>query len=159
MMKKKSQIQIFETIAVVFVFFILVVIGFVFYGKFIRGNLETIGEESAQSKSIAIAQRAMFMPELQHSEDNIIKDDCIDILKIDAAKKTIGANEIYYYDLLEFSSITLEQIYPENEKWELYSRKSSDFRSSFTTNVPVCIFDPNTKLNGFGIMTIETLTK
>ena len=158
-MKKKAQIQIFETIAVVLIFLILVAVGFIFYGKFIRGNLDTIKEESAQSKSVAIVQRIMFLPELQCSEDNVIRDNCIDKLKMESAKNIMSANEIYYYDLLEFSDIKVRQIYPEDENWELYSRKTDDFKSSFTTNVPISIYDPSTKLYGFGILTIETLTR
>ena len=158
-MGKKAQIQIFETIAVVLVFFILIAIGFILYGKFIRGNLETIKEESSQSKSIAIAQRTMFLPEIQCSEDNVIKDNCIDKLKLESAKNIISLNEIYYYDLLEFSEIKITQIYPANENWELYSRKIKDYKSNFTTNVPISIYNPNTKLYGFGILTIQTLIR
>ena len=158
-MKKKAQIQIFETIAVVLVFFILIAVGFILYGKFVRSDLETLKEESSQSKSIAIAQRTMFMPELQCSVNNIITDNCIDKLKMESAQKIISANEIYYYDLLEFSEIKVRQVYPSDENWEIYSRKTKDYRSNFTTYVPITIYNPYTKLSGFGILTIQTLAK
>ena len=160
-MKKKAQIQIFETIVVVLVFLVLVAISFILYGKLIRGNLETYKEESAQSISISIAQRTIFMPELQCSNDNIIKESCIDKLKMESAKNLIskGQNQIYYYDLLEYSDIKVRQIYPEDKNWELYSNKLTNFKNRFITNVPISIFNPETKLYGFGILTIETFTR
>lgn len=159
MEKKKSQIQMAETIAVLFVFFILIILGFMFYVKVIKGNIELEKEELSQLKSIGIAQRVMFLPEVQCSEDNIIIDNCIDILKLDSAQSLMKENEVYYYDLLEFSDVSIVQIYPSEAEWDIYSRKTADFRGKFTTNVPISIYDPATRRHGFGILTIETLLK
>ena len=103
MASKKSQIQIGETIAVLFVFFMLIVIGFLFYAKVIKGSIESEKEEASQFKSIGIAQKVMFLPELQCSENSIIIDNCIDSLKLDAAEEVMRENQVYYYDLFEFS--------------------------------------------------------
>ncbi len=157
-MERKAQIQILETIAVLFIFFILIALGFIFYTKIFKSNLETEKEEFSQAKSVNIAQRAMFMPELQCSDDNIVKENCIDILKLQSAKQIIEDN-IIYYDLLEFSDISIIQIYPNPEEWKLYSRTTGDFRNNFTTNVPISLFNPITKEHGFGILTIQTLTR
>ncbi len=156
---RKSQIQIGETIAVLFVFFILIIIGFIFYVKVIKGNIESETEELSQLRSIGIVQRIMFLPEVQCSEDNIITENCIDVLKVQAAQDIMKANELYYYDLLEFSNVTISQIYPSEAKWSLYSRKTSDFKSKFVTNAPVSLYDPTTRKHGFGVLTIETLSK
>lgn len=156
---RRAQIQIGETIAVVFVFFILVIVGLIFYVRVLKGETETEKEELAQLRSVAIAQRVMFLPEVQCSEDNIIIDNCIDILKLDSAQKIMKNNELYYYDMLEFSDINVLQIYPTNAKWNIYSRKTEDFTNKFVTNVPISLYDPNTRKNGFGVLTIETLSK
>lgn len=158
-MEKRAQIQMAETIAVLFVFFILVVIGFMFYVKVIKGNIELEKEELSQLKSIGIALRVMYLPEVQCSEDNIIIDNCIDILKMDSAQKLMTENEIYYYDILEFSDISVTQIYPNSVKWNIYSRKTNEFKSKFSTNVPISLYNPNTRKHGFGILTIETFVK
>ena len=157
-MERKAQIQILETIAVLFIFFILIALGFIFYTKIFKSNLETEKEEFSQAKSVNIAQRAMFMPELQCSDDSIVKENCIDILKLQSAKQIIEDN-IIYYDLLEFSDISIIQIYPNPEEWKLYSRTTGDFRNNFTANVPISLFNPITKEHGFGILTIQTLTR
>ncbi len=161
-MNKKSQIQTFETIAVLFIFFILIGIGAIFYVRIYKSNLEITKYEYSQSKSVTIVQRVMFMPELQCSEDKVVKDNCIDILKLESAKNVIISNEIYYYDLLEFSEINITQEYPSSAtipKWTIYSRKIENPRSSFLTYVPISLYDPITRTYGFGILSIETLSK
>ena len=162
---KKSQIQIGETIAVLLVFFILIVIGFIFYTKVLKGNIETEKEELSQKSSIGIAQRVMFLPELQCSED-VVKEitNCIDVLKLDSARDLMRRkeNEIYYYDLLEFGDVSISQIYPVNPSMQnlnIYSRRIQDFKSKFITNVPVSLYDPVARKYAFGILTIETLSK
>ena len=156
---KRAQIQIGETIAVLFVFFILIVIGFIFYVKVIKGNIEVEQEELSQLKSVGIAQRVMFMPEIQCSDYNIISDNCVDVFKLNIAQSAIKENELYYYDLLEFSNITITQIYPDEAKWGIYSRKTEDARSKFVTNVPISLYDPVARKHGFCILTIETSIK
>src|SRR3989344_4995271 len=140
MNNKKSQIQIFETIAVLVVFFILLGLGFIFYVKIIKSNVESDAAEISQSKSISIAQRVMFLPEIQCSEDNIPKEDCIDTLKLDSAISIISRpeNSIYYYDLFEFSDISIKEVYPSpGIPIILYSKTTTDYKNKFQTNVPV----------------------
>ncbi|MBI3035509.1 hypothetical protein HYY71_04245 [Candidatus Woesearchaeota archaeon] len=158
-MNRKSQIQIGETIAVLFVFFILIVVGLIFYARVIKGNIEIEGEESSQLRSVGIAQRVMFLPEVQCSEDNNIIDNCIDTLKLESAQSLMRENEVYYYDLFEFGNISVAQIYPNEVKWSLYLRKADNLRNKIVTNVPVSLYNPVTRRHGFGVLTIETFSK
>lgn len=159
MNKKRAQIQMMETIAVLFIFFILVVMGFVFYAKILKGNLELQKEESIQLNGIEVAQRASSLPELQCSEDNIVSDNCIDILKLEAASGIMQQNDVYYYDRLLFSKITVNEIYPGSKEWELYSRPLDEFSNKITTSIPISLFNPIENKNAFGIMTVELFLK
>ena len=165
-MNKKSQIQIGETISVLFVFFILIAIGFIFYVRIIKGNLESQKDELSQLNSVGISQRVMFLPEIECSEDVVFEvHDCFDILKLNAAQTVmkLSSNALYYYDLLEFSNLSISEIYPDKtQKWTIYSRKPQnpqDFKNKFVTNVPVSLYDPLTRRRAFGVLTIETLSK
>jgi len=164
-MKKKSQIQIGETIAVLFVFFILIVIGFVFYLNVVKGNLESEKEDSSEMHSIELAQRVMFLPELQCSDD-IVKEktNCIDILKLKSAEVVMKSseNEIYYYDLLEFSEVSVSQIYPVEPNplnLNIYSRPTKDYKKILSTNIPVSLYNPADKKYSFGVLNITTYSK
>ena len=146
-----------ETIAVIFVFFIIIVIGFVFYGRVMKGSIESQRDESSQLKSIEIAQRIMFLPEIQCSDDVVTEiRNCIDMLKINAAQKIMKANELYYYDLLEYSDINIYLVYPNANNWVLYSRKPMAYKTKFVTNTPISVYNPVTRKNGFGVLSIET---
>ena len=160
MHNKKSQIQIGETVAVLFIFFILIVIGLVFYLRVAKTNLESDIEESQQLNSIGIAQRIMFLPELQCSEDNIIKENCIDELKLNFAAKLMQENQLYYFDIFEFSDINIGQVYPESAvEWNIYSRKLEKYTSKFSTNIPLTLYDPVTRRHSFGVLSIETYVR
>lgn len=157
---KKSQIQIGETVAVLFVFFLLIIMGFIFYVSVIKGNIESEKDELSQLKSVGIAQIVLSLPELQCSDDVVKeKESCIDILKLEAAKETISQNEIYYFDLFGFGKIDVKIVYPEDDVWSPYSRLSDDYKNKFATNIPVSLYDPKIKKYSFGVLSIETLTK
>jgi len=112
MKNKKAQIQMGESIAILFIFFILVVFGFVFYMNIMKGSAKIEIEENIQLKAIGIAQEVSFLPELQCSEENVRVEDCIDLMKLDAASKLLKDNSIYYYDIFEFSKIWVEEVFP-----------------------------------------------
>lgn len=158
-MKSKSQIQMGETIAVLFVFFVMIIISLIFYVRVLKGNIQSEGDELSQLRSVGIAQRVMFLPEVQCSEDNVIVDNCIDTLKLKSAQSVMSQNEVYYYDLLEFSNISVSQIYPSEATWTIYSRKIDEFTNKFVTNVPISLYDTATRKYGFGVLTIETFSK
>jgi len=148
-----------ETIAVLFIFFVLVLVGFIFYIRIAQGNMEIDKEETRQLKAIEVAQRAMFFPELQCSEENIVASDCIDILKLNAAADIISQNQLYYYDRLGFSKIVVTEMYPTSNNWTLYDRSLVKFADKITTHLPISIFDAKEKKYSFGIMKVDVYTK
>ncbi len=159
MLKRKSQIHMLETIAVLAIFFILATLGFVFYSKVLKGSVESEKEEIVQLSAIEIAQRASFLPELQCSQENIVKDNCIDLLKLDAAKEIMKNNEIFYFDKFSFSSIKINEMYPNEQEWVLYERPLEDYSNKILTNIPISLFDPVQNRNNFGVMSIELFLK
>ena len=159
MKNKNAQAQMLETIAVLFVFFVLILIGLIFYANVLRGNVAIQQEESAQLRAIEVAQRASSLPELQCSEDNIKSDNCIDLIKLDISTSVIKENDYHYYDRLLFSRVTVKEIYPNNNVWNLYDRPLDDFSNKITTNIPISLLDPVNNKNSFGVMTVELFLK
>jgi len=159
---KRAQIHMMETIAVLLVFFIMVVIGFVFYVQIIKANIEIEREEARQLQAVEIAQRALFLPELQCSKGkDIIKSDCIDILMleafIDSDMDIIGENQLYYHDRLGFSEIIVREVYPDASKpqWVLYDKHLDEFTDKITTHLPVSLKDPKENKYSFGLMQVS----
>ena len=148
-----------ESVAILFIFFILLIFGFVFYANVMRSSAKVELEENIQLKAIAIAQKASFLPELQCSEENVRKEDCIDLLKLESASSLLDSNNIYYFDIFQFSKIYVEKIYPGQQIWPLYNNTLTNYTNKLSTFIPISLFDPKLDNYNFGILVVETYTK
>ena len=147
-----------ESIAVLIIFFIIVVIGFVFYMNVLNASSEIEKEENLQLKAIEIAQMASFLPELQCSQDNVRRENCIDLLKLEAAEGLIRKNNIYhmyYNDIFESSNISIEQKFPTNKRWILYENIPENYTNKISTFIPISIFDEKNEQYNFAILSVK----
>ena len=166
MKTKKAQIKMFETIAVLLIFFVLIGFGLIFYGKIQGQGFQERQEENFELKAIQTAQVVSFLPELQCSSNNIIVDDCFDILKVEALSEIISnpqnqklKNE-YYYDLFGFSSITIEQVYPlPVASWLIYEKTIEKTKAKSSIKIPISLYDPDSRAYNFGILTVDVYRK
>jgi len=156
---RKSQIQMMETIAVLAIFFILVALGLIFYSGVVTRNVAIEKEGYTQLYAIRIAQIASFLPELQCSQENIIVDNCINILNLESMPEVIDENQIYYFDKFSFSRIIVNEIYPDKEEWVLYNKPLEEYSKKSVINIPLLLFDPVENRNSFGVMNIEVFSK
>jgi len=148
-----------ETISVLAIFSILILLGLIFYSGVFKSSIEVEKEERTQLDAIKIAQRSSFLPELQCSQENIIIDNCINILNLEALSEVINENEVYYFDKLSFSRIIVNKIYPDDEEWVLYNRPLEQYSDKIVTNAPILLFDPVENKNYFGVMNIEVFSR
>ena len=162
----KAQIHMMETIAVLLVFFILILIGFVFYVKIMEGNIEIEKEEIKQLEAVEIAQRAISLPELQCSQgEEIVTRDCIDTLMLDAFKDPsldlIDKNQVYYHNILGFSEVFIKEIYPNPNKpiLTLYDKHLDEFSDNITTFLPISLKYPKEDKYSFGIVQVNVYIK
>ena len=158
-MQKKSQIQMLETIAVLFIFFVLIMVGFVFYANIREENLATQTEKTRQLLAIEVAERASNLPELQCSEENIVDPNCIDLIKLEVATDIMKENVVHYHDRLMFSRITVSSIYPLPQEWTLYDRPNENYENKIDTFIPISLLDPISNKNSFGVMRVELFLK
>lgn len=153
----------FETIAVLFVFFILLIVGLIFYSGVERKSLENDLREFNQLRVIENAQLISFLPELE-CPTSLEKDNCIDLYKIKVVEDIFEQNKVYYYDIFGFSTVTVIQIFPqvippEDGKWIIYDNPKDDTipeeeRTSSKIRVPVSLYDSIDKKYKFAILDI-----
>ena len=158
---KKSQIKMTENIAVLFVFFLLIVFGLIFYVSVMKNTSTAESEKNFALKAIKITQLINFLPELQCSAENIVRDACFDILKIDAFSSALSTedNKFYYYDYFEFANISVSEIYPQNRTWNLYENLPSNHQENryLVTYVPISLFNTTAGTIGrysFGVLKV-----
>ena len=155
--------QMGETIAVLVVFFFLLVIGLVFYVNIATTKVEESKYKNTELEAVNVMKRALSLPELQCSHNNIVDEACVDKYKLNATAELMQSPSIKgaYFDLFGTSTITIIQIYPvPTTPFEspvlLYDYKLETYSSRLNTSTPISIYNPLTKTHAFGI--VETIT-
>lgn len=163
-MKKKAQIEMGESIAIIFIFLIFIGFGLIFYMNITKSTSTAKKEETSQLEVVELIQKASFLPELQCSGNSIVTQNCMDIFKLEAGKDIINANQIYYFDVFGYSIISVEEIYPVSRNWTVYNNSLDDELMQNTaekklTYKPILLYDPVDKLYHFGMLSIGVYFK
>jgi hypothetical protein len=154
-MNKKAQIKMFETIAILVVFFMIIMFGFMFYTRVQKGSFEAEIEEATTLRAIETSQIITFLPELQCSRNNIAEKDCIDILKLQGAESIISANRQYYFTSFKYSNIYVQEIYPSENEFTLYDFPKEQFTDVISTQFPISLYNPITDKYSYGVLFVD----
>ena len=165
---KKSQLKIGESILVLMIFFILLVLGLIFYAK-IQMHINEEEKDKFQSKRIIdMALAVKFLPELQCSTQATEEFDCIDLAKLASFESVVAENVLYqryYAQLFPNAKIIINQSF--TPRGEILSEagkvlidniyeSNPEQRSSLTIlSLPVTLYDPIMDINSFGFITLE----
>lgn len=149
---KRSQIKLFESIAVLVIFFFLVAIGLRIYGGYELHALEEMQVQFSTLDSIKTSLLLLSLPELTCTVYSLDRGSCIDLYKAHAFAELTLAHGDHYYDKFRDSLIVLEQIEPSPFTITLYN-ESGELTGSFRyTPVPVSIWNPVRRYYGLGIL-------
>ncbi len=154
---KKGQIHLSETIAVLFIFFVLILFGLIFYSKYQQVAIKEKGEELLASRAMDTALRVLFLPELICSRGEAeVEDNCIDVLKLRPANETLFNHvEDYYFDMLSYATITITPLFPEQKTFVLYDQPKPEYTKKEPTYFVVSLRDDTLGSYGFGYVKVE----
>jgi len=160
---KRAQIQINETIIVLFIFFMLVIFGIVFFARIQKVNIQAEQKSLQNLDLIKVSQIISSLPELSCSIGNVQTDDCYDIMKLEAFMEILKEDKLYFSGTLLYNTnITLKQYDPFNDHWSntryLYDNpiEDSDIRKVF---VPTILYDKRTATKSFGLLELTWYIK
>jgi hypothetical protein len=162
-MKKNAQIQMGENVIILFIFFILLIFGVVFYTKIQSGKVQQDISEDIEGRGLQIAQQVLFLPELQCTRDGVEIPDCYDLYAMKSFSE-LSPNPSFrdaYVDLFGFTTITVFSIFPNKDDGEivLYDNAKTDFTSKLPYYSPIiiCDFSKNTeqKVCNFGVLKVD----
>ena len=159
--KRKGQIRMTETIAVLFIFFVLILFGMIFYVKFQTAAAKQRQEEALANKAMDIALQALYLPELQCTNGPYEREDnCFDILKFNGSKQVfLQERDKYYFDLFSYSRVVVEQIHPTNVSWVLYDKPKANFTLKERTYFVIALRNQTRVTDvspyGFGYLMVE----
>jgi len=147
------------TIAVLIVFFIILMFGFIFYTQVERISFERSQTEAEARRSIAVAQVVVNLPELQCSlAAGVEKGICFDLYKILAFNETYTNYWTYYYNMFGYAEINVTQINLEDDieiNYQIY-KNTGDKNSSTLGLIPISIYNPIGKNFSFGVVEVRS---
>jgi len=155
---KKAQIRLFESMAVLVVFLLLLGIGSVFYFKLQRASIEREIAKSENLYAMQLYQRALYLPELDCSFVSIQRDNCFDIVKLRFFSELLSReeNRISYFDVFGFSKVRVRQVYPSELDWFiLYSNIPETYQSKLSSRSSVLLFNASSGNYGFGVVEVD----
>ena len=150
-----------ETIAVLAVFFILIILFYAFYSN-TAVDIDEERDRMRQLEAVKIMQQVSSLVEVQCSERGFVKDNCMDLLKVMAASEIMqnAENKEFYFDKFGFSRITIKQVYPEIKDIAIiYNNSLQDYSFKNIANIPVSLFDPMENKYHFGAIIVEIFLK
>ena len=163
----RAQIRMSETIAVMFIFFVLIVFGIIFYYKYSQIAFKEQQEELLGARAIDTTLKAIYLPELICSRGEAESEDyCFDMMKLRQVNKTFSDHfGEYYFDLFPYTTIKVEQLYPYEEdaegnnknKWTLYDKEKPVWERKEATHFVVTLRDESNPggVYSFGVLTVE----
>ncbi len=155
--KTKSQIHIGENVAILFIFFILLVVSLVFYARLTETQIGVKQEEKFAAKALDIAQRTAYLPETQCSKDNVVENNCYDLHKMQALANLANENRAHYFNMFGYANITIESIFPQEWRATIYSNVPAKMIEKQSVQIPVsiCDFTKPTAKCFFAVMTVD----
>ncbi len=151
---KKAQIKLWTTIAILIVFFVILMIGFIFYTQVERISLERSQTEADAARSIAVAQVVVNLPELQCSIGAVEKGICFDLYKVLVFEDISTHHWTHYYDIFGYADISVKQIEP-TQYWDLYNNPKKN--ASYTIGyIPISLYNATNKEFLFGYIEVKS---
>ena len=132
---RKAQMQMMETIGVIFIFFILVLFGSIFYFKFQEISFQNTQEKLLAQHAMDVTLTSLYFPEIQCSRGVAeAEDNCVDLTKVRALTEVIQKNPRYvtdyYFNIFGYANISVEMIYPREESWPIYEFEKTEINGS-----------------------------
>jgi hypothetical protein len=155
MRNPKAQIKMFETIAVLVIFFVILIIGLVYYNGTQKREIREMQDEDRVLRAIEIMKITTYLPELQCSMDNVLTANCIDLAKLENFMYVSDQERLYYTSIFGFGKISVREIYPEEKEYILYFNNKSSTRDIISSPVPILIYDSISRKYYAGVMLVE----
>lgn len=163
MYSKKGQIQINETILVIFIVTVIMLLGVVLFNRWTKLSIEN---EFLDNERIRFSNMLGTIPEMSElkcsSQGRLF--NCLDSLKLLA----LGNLDLGYQKMFGFREIKVNIVYPETEKalcksstypecneFIVYSNKPSKIKEEDVIETPISLYYPDLGEYKIGILEIK----
>jgi len=159
-MENRGQAQNLETILVIIIITMILGIALIVFTNFNTASLETQRQQFQQQQSLSLLHSLPQHPQLQYTELGYDKA-AVDATKLLSTNLTIsGRKKIAITQLYPEKPEALCSLssYPECNTYILYSNLPPTIRNQEIISLPLNLYHPKTKQQGFALLTITTYT-
>jgi hypothetical protein len=152
----KAQIKMFETVAVLAVFFFLLIVGALFYFGAQNSALKQEKFKAAEQIGFQIALKALYMPELDCSFLATQKGNCIDSIKLEKLSELLETEQEEYFETFGYSKITINTISTDTTPDQTITLYYNELENSeiIPTRSPILVYDQIQDTYTFGIIEV-----
>ena len=155
----KAQIQMFESIFVILIFFVFIGVGLIFFFNASKQNIQHKAAQFQTMEAIKVALVALNLPELVCTSGEYIRSTCFDMQKVQGFTGLVGLSPEYqynyYFNLFGYSKITVSEIYPSEGIWVVYDRPKSGWTRKQSFMVPIGLEDNLERTVKLGVLRVE----
>jgi len=163
---KKGQLQINETIIIVFVFVIIILAGLMVFYRFTMAGIKTDSDNNQIMRYKAMAATFSEIPEIKCSMQGL-SESCVDSYKMIIFGKLTELNKDYYISRFGFKEISLKLVYPQQINgtcsitninncgaWNLYSHVPNKYDKKLIVTTPTLVYFPEKDDYGIAMVSI-----
>jgi len=161
---RKAQVKFGETIAILFIFFILLILGFIFYGRFSAVSASQDVIEQQEIQSVGVSQAITYLSELSCTERNVLEEGCFDLHKV-IALNTLGVSQdadpqlrAYYLNLFGSATITITSVFPKGETYVLYNNSKEEFSQGLSSFFPISLKNASDNSYSLAVLSVVIYT-
>ena len=157
--RTKAQLQIMENAFILLILFIIFSIAFVIAVQ--KSNQKDKLAEYSQVELIKKSRVLNFFPEMQCTDNNNLKSDCYDILKVMSFSDKVRQDSFYYKPLLGNIKISIRRYEPSPEnkgwgtEWVVYDSQKPGATDKVAVRFPVLLRNVTDNSDYFGVIFLE----
>ena len=155
---RNAQVKMFETIAVLIVFFFLLVASAAVYFSVQKVLFKQKVQELSEERNLQLTQNILALPELDCSFASVQKENCFDAYKISAFSRMLSQekNVVDYFPVFGYSEILITTVYPERKIMQLYANKPTVVRAVLLSHYPVLFYNATANTYSFAVIEVKS---
>ena len=147
-----------ETIAILVIFFILIVFGLGFYSRYQNSALLIQREQIFEKDAISLSLRITYLPELRCEQKEESTGTCVDLYKLDALDSLMKSGNAdfmaFYSNLLGRSNIYFENLIT-GKTYDVYNSTPLNFTKRTRVRTPILLRETTRKIDYFGVLYVD----
>ncbi|MFT4310510.1 MAG: hypothetical protein ACMXYC_02670 [Candidatus Woesearchaeota archaeon] len=154
----KAQIKMFETVAVVIVFFFLIAISLRFYASVEMSNFENMQQRFNQLDSLKISMIVSNLHEIKCSISGVQSGPCFDMHKLHAFRQSMEIPEVnaFYTSMIGYANISVTMFGASSHTISVYEHIPDNYTGTLMPSiVPIVVENSITRIKHLGFLRVD----